>query len=239
MIDLHCHILCALDDGAIDLEDSIAMARQAQADGIATVCATPHVRVDHDVRVEQIAVRARALQSSLDELGIAVRVLPGAEVAETEADSLSDARLREACLGSGARWLLLEPAPGPIGDALQALVGRLRQRRIDVVLAHPERHAGADFRERLGALARDGCVIQWTAQFIADCDPRGPIMALAREGLVHVLGSDAHSSHGGRQLRLEHGFAALAAVRTPDQMAWSIERAPLAIVRGEPLEGAP
>jgi protein-tyrosine phosphatase len=41
MIDLHCHVLPGRDDGALDLEDSVAMARQAAADGIAAICATP------------------------------------------------------------------------------------------------------------------------------------------------------------------------------------------------------
>ncbi len=65
MIDLHCHILPALDDGALDLEDSVEMARQAEQDGIAVVCATPHIRGDHDVRIEEIAARARSLQQEL------------------------------------------------------------------------------------------------------------------------------------------------------------------------------
>jgi pyruvate-formate lyase-activating enzyme len=62
VIDLHCHILPALDDGALDLDDSLEMARQAQEDGIAVVCATPHIRHDHKVRVEEIAERVHSLQ---------------------------------------------------------------------------------------------------------------------------------------------------------------------------------
>ena len=37
MIDVHCHILPALDDGALDLDDAVDMARQAEVDGIAVV----------------------------------------------------------------------------------------------------------------------------------------------------------------------------------------------------------
>src|SRR5258706_4231346 len=42
MIDLHCHILSGLDDGAKSVEDSLAMAEMAIADGITHVVATPH-----------------------------------------------------------------------------------------------------------------------------------------------------------------------------------------------------
>ena len=43
MIDLHGHYLPAVDDGADDLEVSLAMLRHAHADGIETAVVTPHV----------------------------------------------------------------------------------------------------------------------------------------------------------------------------------------------------
>ncbi len=61
MIDLHCHILPELDDGARSIGDSVAMARQAAEDGIEGVCATPHIRHDHDVHISEIAARVATL----------------------------------------------------------------------------------------------------------------------------------------------------------------------------------
>ena len=233
MIDLHCHILPELDDGALDLEDSLAMARQAQTDGIAAVCATPHIRHDHDVAIEELAPRIGLLQAQLDAGGIDVRILPGGEVAETEADRLSDAQLRAVSLGGTGGWVLVEPAPGPLSDGLEQLVGRLARRGVRAVVAHPERHAGADFSVRLRALASAGCLIQWTAEFLAQAAPGDLTLKLAGQGLVHLLSSDAHSSHAGRPVALAAGFAALASVRSPEQLAWSVEEAPAAIVRGD------
>ncbi len=77
MIDLHCHILPELDDGARDLQDSLALARQALEDGIEEVCATPHIRHDHEVVIDEISSRVGALQDRLNAEGIAVRILPG------------------------------------------------------------------------------------------------------------------------------------------------------------------
>jgi protein-tyrosine phosphatase len=57
VIDLHCHILPGIDDGALDLPDSLAMARVAAADGIDVIAATPHIRHDHDVRIPELAGR--------------------------------------------------------------------------------------------------------------------------------------------------------------------------------------
>ena len=43
MIDLHCHILPGIDDGAPDLAVSIAMAKAFVADGVSVVACTPHI----------------------------------------------------------------------------------------------------------------------------------------------------------------------------------------------------
>ena len=239
MIDLHCHILPGLDDGALDIEDSVAMARQAVEDGIAVVCATPHLREDHDVRVEEIGERVAALQEVLDARAVDVRVVAGAELAKTRAEQLSRAQLREAAFGADGGWILLEPAPGPLDEGLEVLARHLSGHGLQTVIAHPERHAGADFRERLQALVRAGCLIQWTAEFIARAQAGDIVMELAREGLVHLLGSDAHSSRAGRPVRLAAGFQSLARVRSAAQLQWSISEAPQAIVAGQPLGPPP
>lgn len=239
MIDLHCHILPGLDDGALDLDDSLAMARQAERDGIAVVCATPHIRHDHDVAIEELAARVHALQERLDGDGVDVRVLRGGELAATDADRLTDAQLRLVALGGAGGWVLLEPAPGPLGEGLEELVGRLARRGLATIVAHPERHAGADFEERLKALVAGGCLIQWTAQFVADAVAGDLVLRLADEGLVHLLGSDAHSSHGGRPVRLAAGFARLATVCAPERIEWMVDGAPQAIVRAEPVSPMP
>jgi protein-tyrosine phosphatase len=233
MIDLHCHILPGLDDGARDLPDSVAMARQAQEDGIAIVCATPHIRHDHDVHIEEIAARVAAVGEALAEQEIDVRLRPGGELAETEADRLSDAQLQLVALGGAGGWVLLEPAPGPLGKSLEALVGRLAMRGVGVIVAHPERHAGADFEERLQALVNRGCLIQWTAEFVAQAAEGDLVLRLAQDGLVHLLGSDAHSSHAGRPVRLAAGFARLATVCSPERISWLADWAPRAVLRGE------
>ena len=77
-IDLHCHLLPGLDDGARDLDDAVAMARQAQADGIGAICATPHVRADHDVVLAELPARRARLTAALEAAGCATRVLAAA-----------------------------------------------------------------------------------------------------------------------------------------------------------------
>jgi protein-tyrosine phosphatase len=233
VIDLHCHLLPDVDDGALDDEDSVAMARVAAADGVTAICATPHVRHDHDVRIGEIAGRVAALQAVLDMRGVAVRVLPGAEVAETIVGELTDEELRLATLGGGGRWILLEPRPGPLSASLTGTVARLAQRGFRALIAHPERHLAEDLFARLAAAVEAGALVQATAAHVEHGPAAAGLAELARRGLVHVVASDAHSSHGGRPVKLSGAHDALAAVGTvAPHLEWIAREAPAAIVAG-------
>lgn len=237
MIDLHCHILPGIDDGALDLADSVAMARQGAADGIELICATPHIRHDHDVRIAELEWRLEELNSDLRRAGVPVRVAPGGEVAETILDHVDDDELRRISLGGGGRWILLEPAPGPLSDSLLGAVEQLRERGFRSLIAHPERHMAADVAERLGALVEHGALVQATAAHLVSPDTAPGLLAIAAQGLIHVLSSDAHSARRGRPVKLSSGLAALSDVDPVAAHAeWVATTAPGAIVRGEDLE---
>lgn len=236
MIDLHCHILPGVDDGSLDLADSLGLARQAMNDGIERVCATPHIRHDHDVRIEQIAGRVEELNRALRAEGLPVEVLQGGEVAETAVEALSEEELGRVALGGG-RWILLEPAPGPLSDTLIARVGHLAERGHRTLIAHPERHLSADMYERIAALIAEGALVQATADFFLRERFADGMRMLAEQGLVHVLSSDAHSSHGGRPLHLGEAFGVLAGIEaTAPHLGWMRDSAPRAIVEGAELE---
>jgi tyrosine-protein phosphatase YwqE len=212
------------------------MARQAESDGIEAVCATPHIRHDHDVRIEEVADRVDAVNVRLREEEIAVEILGGGEVAETAVEDLGEEELSRVSLGGG-RWILLEPAPGPLSDTLIGRVGHLADRGHRALIAHPERHLSADMFERMAALVAEGALIQATADFFLRDEMAVGMLTMAEAGLVHVLSSDAHTSLGGRPLRLAPAFERLGAVaELAPRIEWMAETAPRAIVAGEPLE---
>jgi protein-tyrosine phosphatase len=236
LIDLHCHILPGVDDGSLDPVDSLGMGRQAVNDGIEAICATPHIRHDHDVRIEEIAGRVEALNERLVEEGVPVVVLQGGEVAETAVEGLSEEDLRRVALGQG-RWILLEPAPGPLSDSLARRVEHLAERGHRTLIAHPERHLSADMYERIAALVVAGALVQATADFFLRERTAEGMRGLAEAGLIHVLSSDAHSSHGGRPVHMREAFECLAAVEeVAPHLGWMRDIAPRAIVEGAELE---
>ena len=231
LTDLHCHILPGIDDGARDLEDAVAMARQAAADGIGTVCATPHIRHDHDVRIAELGTRVEELQRAVSAAGVPVRIVTGGEVAETTFDGLTDEELRRVSLGGANTWILLEPRPGPLGPSLIGVAESLSAGGRQIVVAHPERHVGPGFREALAAVVARGALVQATAAHLTD-EGAGPVLVeLAAEGLVHLVASDSHSACAGRPVAISAALERLG----PAEREFAA-RAPAAIVRGEPVE---
>jgi protein-tyrosine phosphatase len=236
MIDLHCHILPRLDDGARDLDDAVAMAFQAQADGIRAICATPHIRHDHDVSIAELGERREQLTAVLRQRGCRTRILPGGEVAATALGGLDDRELATVSLGGSARWVLLEPPPGPLDDRFEEAVASLHARGFRALIAHPERHPAPDLAVRLRGLTGRGALVQATAAFLTDPQAGTWMLELARAGVIHVLGSDAHSSRAGRPVVLSAALSALSEVeRVNAHLDWLARTAPAAIVAGEDL----
>jgi protein-tyrosine phosphatase len=234
MIDLHCHLLPGIDDGARDMDDAVAMAKQAEEDGVTAVCATPHIRGDHDVVVAELAWRRQEVAAAISQAGCPTRVLGGGEVSVALLDRLGDDELAEVALGETGRWILVEPAPGPLDDRFEDAVNSLPARGFRALIAHPERHPAPDLATRLARLVTRGALVQGTAAHVTDQRTGAGMLALARAGVLHVLGSDAHSSVAGRPVALT---AALETLSTVDpvgaHLEWMAKTAPGAIVRGE------
>jgi protein-tyrosine phosphatase len=236
VIDLHCHILPGIDDGAADIDDALGMARQAELDGVEAICATPHIRHDHDVRIHELPERLKALNDAIAAAGCRVRVLPGGEVAVSALDGLDDQELAAVSLGGSRRWILLEPTRGPLDAALDAAVCALRDRGFRAVIAHPERHLAPDVFARLRRLTAEGALVQATAAFLVDPATRDGMLALAGSGRIHVLGSDSHSSRAGRPVALAPALQALSTLpRLAAHMPWIAETGPRGIVAGVEL----
>jgi protein-tyrosine phosphatase len=239
VIDLHSHILPGLDDGARDLEDALDIARAAVADGITTIAATPHVREDYPTTADAMENGVRQLRAALEREGIELDLLRGGEVSIEQLERLSPDELRRFGLGGGDKYLLVETpySDWPLGFG--EIVFRIATLGMTAVIAHPERNrdAQADIG-KVEALVRAGALIQVTA---ASVDGRlgSRAKACARRlidaELVHMMGSDAHTS-GVREVGLS---AACKALDDPRLARWLTEFVPAAILQGGDLPTRP
>lgn len=200
MIDLHCHVLPGLDDGAKDDASALAICREAAADGIRILVATPHYR--SGVGVEDLSVVAPAaerLQRLVEEEGIKIEIRHACEMPLLE-DFLD-------CYRSGTwlaydkerKYVLWEIPPLPCnGPAiLPRIVSRLVSAGATPVLAHPERLPFLDDLRAVEDVCARGAVLQVTAGAVLDDSSSAG--RRAREwldaGLVAAVATDSHSLH--------------------------------------------
>src|SRR5690242_11154611 len=98
MVDIHCHILPGVDDGARDMEASMAMGRRAVEDGIEVIVATPHWPLDETpLPASRIQELTAEVQAELDREEIPLRLVPGHECAITP--ELPEALAKGGALG--------------------------------------------------------------------------------------------------------------------------------------------
>lgn len=195
MIDLHCHILPGVDDGAATLEESLAMARLAAGDGIRTIVATPHLQPTEFAEHPWIEEEVARLQAAVSEEGLDLTILAGAEVPATmEVLEHLPALPR---LGGGG-WLLLEPPLIGLPNFLEELVFNMQLKGAKVALAHPERTQLIwEHPEIFTRLGERGCVLQITATSLGgrqDRRTRQMLTKLLREAPECVIASDAHDT---------------------------------------------
>ncbi|MEM6328919.1 MAG: CpsB/CapC family capsule biosynthesis tyrosine phosphatase [Planctomycetota bacterium] len=208
-VDIHCHLLPGVDDGAQDVSEALAMALLAVDEGIEAVIATPHQlgAFDHN-RGDEIRVRAVELQELLDTNGIPLRVLPGADVRIDAGmvQQITDGQVLS--LADHRRHVLLE-LPHELYLPLGPVLDELRGRGMAGVLSHPERNKGILQQPSLiEPLVEAGCLMQVTAgSLMGGFGPASQALAeqMCRRGLVHFLATDAHGPKSRRpKLRDAH-----------------------------------
>jgi protein-tyrosine phosphatase len=198
VIDLHCHILPGIDDGASDLAVSLAMAKAAVAQGVEVLACTPHILpgLYHN---EGPAIRQATLQlqQALDAEAIRLRLIAGADV-HMCSDFVGGLRAGRL-LGLGdSRYVLVEPphhvAPPHLEDFFFGLVvaGYVP------ILTHPERLSWITMRyDAIKRMARAGVWMQITAGSFTGAFGRNPLYWAERmldEGCVHLIATDAHDT---------------------------------------------
>lgn len=244
MIDLHCHLLPGVDDGPGCLEESLAMARAAYADGIRTVVVTPHAQEwEQRRRAEATGYRVEGavqqLQQKLHEAGIELTLVPGMEV---DVDEALPARLldgRVSPLGGGP-YVLLELPFLAYALYIDQVIFRIQVAGWRPILAHVERYVYFQERpELLQELVRRGVLTQVSAGSLTGdlgAVVRSAALRLLRRGLVHCLATDAHAASGARAPRLSPAVARAAECVGRARAEAMVEAVPGCILAGKSEE---
>ncbi len=200
MFDLHSHLLPGIDDGAPDLETSLAMARAFADQGVECVACTPHILPGlYHNSGPQIRQAVAELQLRIEDAGIPLRLVTGADnhIVPDFVDGLKRGHL--LTLGDSA-YVLVEPPHHVAPARLEDLFFDILLAGYVPVLTHPERLSWIESKyEVIRSLAQRGIWMQITSgSLLGRFGPRPCYWAehMLEEGLVHILATDAHNMRG-------------------------------------------
>ncbi len=213
LVDIHCHLLAALDDGPGSADEAVTMCRMAWDEGIRMIAATAHLSEQWpEVTPGRIRGAAGRLASCLTEAQLPMTIRPSAEIAIRP--NLEEAWAAGQLLGVADRkaYVMLELPAGSFVD-LRDTVRRFARLGSRPILAHPERHA--ELLHDDGAvedLVRLGCLMQVSSESVTNPACREDGRHLKRwiqRGIIHLIGSDGHSPRS-RPPRMARAYRRIA-----------------------------
>lgn len=205
MIDWHSHVLPNMDDGSESVDESLAMLRTLQSEGIKRVIATPHFMASRESVESFLSRRKRtkdALDTRLDKT--LPEVLCGAEVKYyTGISNLPDL---ETLTVENTNLLLLEmPYESWTGYTLGELFVLAGMSEFKIMLAHIDRYLGLQKREVIDKLSDAGILFQANASFFTGFFNRREAIKLLCNGKLHFIGSDSHNMTS-RPPKIRHAY---------------------------------
>lgn len=239
LIDLHCHILPGVDDGAKDLPMALDMARAAVNQGITHILLTPHhmdgMYTNHK---KDVISKTADFQAELDAAKIPLTVFPGQEVHLT--GELLQAIDEDDILfmDEGGKYLLLELPHSGIPEYAETVIFELIARGITPVIAHPERNHGFQKDpDRLYDFVEMGCLTQLTSSSylgVFGDHVEHLTQRFIDANLGFVFASDAHNFEGRRFL-MGDAFRKLTK-ETTERKAELFNYNARSIVNGDPID---
>ena len=197
MIDLHCHILPGLDDGAKDWDQSLAMAQMAVDDGITDMVCTPHwVPGKYENSRSEILPCLDCFRDSILAASIKLHLYPGAEL---RLDLTLPQRIKAGellTINDGGKYVLIELPDESLPEHLDEFFWGMEMQGMKPIISHVERNA--ILRQHPNLLfqwVERGYLTQITAASLLDEfseEIRQFSIQLIEHRLAHMLVSDAH-----------------------------------------------
>ncbi|PLR76035.1 tyrosine protein phosphatase [Bacillus sp. V3-13] len=236
MIDIHCHILPGIDDGARTMDESVAMAKLASREGIRTIIATPHHQNGkYNNTKEDILIKVAELNQALKDAFVPVQILPGQET-RIYGEILEDYQKEEILtLNNGNQYLFIEFPSAHVPRYTERLLYDIQMKGLVPIIVHPERNQEIIERpELLYQLVKKGALTQITAASVAGHFGKNIkkfSLQLIDANLTHFVSSDAHNV-STRSFKMEEALDLIEKRYGVDMIYYFIENAEL-LVEGQ------
>jgi protein-tyrosine phosphatase len=242
VIDLHCHLLPGVDDGAQDLSTSLMMARAAVAQGITVVACTPHILPGvYRNHGQDIRAATKQLQDALDREEIPLKLVTGADAHMTP-NFVAGLRAGQLLTLADSRYVLVEPPHHVAPPQLEDFFFNLVMAGYVPILTHPERLSWIRSRyDTIKKLVQTGAWMQITAGSFTGAFGRTALYWAERlldEGCVHLIASDAHDAER-RPPDLAAGRDCVAKRIGAQEAEHLVFTRPMGILKDEPPSSLP
>lgn len=236
LIDLHCHLVPGVDDGARDLDEALSQLREYRKLGILTVVTTPHLAASathsgwRDEIDEAFAHLSAAAADACPEVSLELAY-------ELRLDD-PDCDLGDPELGLGGGALLVEFPMLSLPAYPERMLELVQQAGWIPVLAHPERYSGVEssfgwiarWRE-MGALM---CVNAGSLWGEHGGEAQRVVRRMLADGSVDLIASDNHA-RPHRAATVRQAWQYLADAGFEEQADLLTAANPGAVLRGESL----
>ena len=205
-IDLHSHILPALDDGARDLNKTKEMLQTAYEEGLCEIIATPHFFASRkSASVEEIKETILRVKEAMEDWGFSMELYPGNEIyyRSEVAELLEEGKI---CTLADSRYVLVEFDPTTDYSYLRDGILKLDSYGYIPILAHTERYECLwEKKERLQRVKDHGGLLQVNASSFQGGmfdEMAKRARYIVKNDLLDFVGTDAHSN-GKRSPRMK------------------------------------
>jgi protein-tyrosine phosphatase len=240
VIDLHTHILPGIDDGSQSMEESLEMCRLAVADGITTMVATPHYNQTGSISNSKVLYSAISrLQEALQSESLELTILPGCEL-PVFPELNAHVSVPNSCLTiNNSTYFLLEFRPFAVPANIEQFLVNILDSGLTPIIAHPERCDWFSHNTALlTRLVNQGVMLQLTAGSITGgfgVPARDFSLRLIRQGLAHIIASDAHD-RSDRPPLLSEAVSLVTDLIGSDKATAMVTTTPAAIISNQPLK---
>lgn len=196
MIDIHCHILFDIDDGARDVDETMNMCSIAAEDGITAIIATPHY-IEGESTNAHLHDRLSMINHELKNRSMNLCVLPGNEI-YLGLDTYEHLKQGRCLSLNHSRYVLVEFSMMEIAKYVSDALYNLRIKGYIPIIAHPERNVQImEKPQLLYDFIIEGCLVQINSTSLIGLsgkEARRTAELLLKHRMVHFIASDAHSS---------------------------------------------
>ena len=208
-IDIHNHLLPAVDDGSVSMQQTKNMLQIAYEDGIRYIIATPHYGAGcRNTDIAELEGKLELVRQEAKQIDEAFRIELGNELYYSE-DIIEHLRKKKALTLAGTRYVLVEFAADDDYREIKTGLHRLLIHGYLPILSHAEKYECL-YRnyEGIRDLIWLGAYMQmnissitggYTGRWLVHCKK------LLEYDLIHILGTDAHSDYG-REPRISGGL---------------------------------